>query len=77
MNRKELIAECRRIKELPEEEIRKISRQKNSVGCATEVALFAQKLLCERAGNCFCRVHNPGNIHRDNGSIGQLRGKVL
>lgn len=77
MNRKELIKECRRIKELPEEEVRKISKQKNDVGCATEVALFAQKLLYERAGNCFCRMHNPCNIHRDTGSIGQLRGRVL
>lgn len=47
-----------KLKRLSDEELRKMSLEKQKNGCATSEALSAQRILYERATGGFRRIHS-------------------
>jgi len=45
------------ISSLDDDEIKKISLEKDKKGCATKRALIAQKILWEKSGECFGKIY--------------------
>ena len=52
------------LEELSTEELRKLSQEKDKLGCATKEALQAQFILYKQARRGFSRNHNPYGMHR-------------